>query len=805
MLKNHLLFAFRLFFKDRFYSILNIAGLALGIATGIILLLILQYDLNYDTHHKNYPRIYRYVQKLEAPGAMFDVAISARELAPVFYQELPEVESIVRIEDYPDPLVRHISSDGVVNQFKEDHVIRADSTLFTVFTHNILQGNEEKALQGTNKAVITASAAERYFGDNEALGEVLMMPDSQLYEVSAVIEDLPDNLHVKYDIILSGIPSRDAQDDLQRSEAYWNADVYTYLLFREGADHQVFYDRFPGIYDKTYKLFGDKIEGKVTPLLEPLDEIHFHSTKIGDYTKGDIKFVYGSVAIGIFIILLACINYMNMSTARASKRTAEMAMRKVLGLSRMRLFFTVLSEAIVMSLIAMVLATFLSWYVIEISGFTSLIQRQLDFDFLNNLTLFAGVLIMTFVIGIISGIYPALYIPSIPVISALKGNKSIKLSGGWLRKILIGFQFFLSLMVIISTVIMGKQIEFLQGKDRGFDKDNLLILPLPEHRNASHTEAFSNKVSSNPSITAITSSSSVPNNALDYQVFKVENEEYGTVQQQFHTIYVGDDFINTLGLTIVNGRDFYRDNPADYFSSFIINEAAARELGWENDAVGKRIKYFHDEEWGQVIGVIKDFNHASLHMAIEPVIMVYSEQINDFMMVKLSGDNIAGTVDLVQNTWNEFMPSQPFEYEFMDHSLYEQYKSDQIQLQLIQILSFICIFISILGLIGLSAFTASQKTKEIGIRKSLGATVPQIVLLFSKDYLKLIIVAFIVAVPVANYIVTEWMRSFAYQMDIRYYYFLIPGLLIMLLALATVSIQSWKASKANPVHALSHE
>ncbi|ELR71095.1 hypothetical protein C900_03059 [Fulvivirga imtechensis AK7] len=805
MLRNHLVFSLRLFLKDGFYSLLNIGGLALGITTGVVLLLILQYDLQYDKHHHQYERIYRYTQKLEAQGAVFDVALSAPELSTILYQELPEIEAIARIQEYSDPLVRHITTDGTVKQFREEYVVRADSAFFSVFTHKVLNGNGEKALNGANNVVLSASAAKRYFGEADALGQILMMPDSQIYEVTAVIEDLPANSHVKYDIVLSEILSRDPVGDLQLSEAYWNPEVYTYILFKEGTDPDIFYDRFPAIYDKTYRLFGNKIEGKVTPYLERLDMIHFHSTKGADYPQGDLKFVYGSVAIGAFIILLACINYVNMSTARASKRTAEMAMRKVLGLSRSRLFFAVLSEAVIISLAAMVLAVALSYYIVEMSGFTNLIQRNLDLNFINNPVLLAGLLALGLGIGIVSGIYPAIYIPSIPVTNALKGNKSIKLSGGWVRKGLIVFQFFLSLTVVICTVIMGRQVEFLRNMDPGFNRNNILVLPLPESRYVNSTEVFQNKLMSNPDIVAVTSASQLPNNVQSYQVLKVEDEARGMVQQQFCFLMVGDDFLNTLGLSLSSGRDFRRNNESDYYMSFIINETAARELGWANDAVGKRVAYFHDENWGEVIGVIKDFNHLSLHNGIEPIIMVYSKNINNIMMVRLSGNNISQTINYIESTWNEYMPSQPFEYEFLDQSLRQQYQSDQVQHRLIQILSFVCIFISVLGLIGLSAFTASQKTKEIGIRKSLGATVPQIVLLFSKEYLKLIIVALIVAIPVSNYVVTEWMKNFAYQIDIRYYYFLVPGLLIMLLALATVSILSWRTSNTNPAEALGYE
>lgn len=805
MFKNHLKFAFRLFIKDRFYSLLNIAGLTLGITTGIILLLVLNYDLNYDKHHKKHERIYRYTQKLKAPGAEFNVALSAPELMSVLYQDLPEAEYIVRIQNVSRSLVSHATQHGIENQFLERNIIRADSTLFDVFTHKVLKGDPETALKGRNKVVISETIAEKFFGGNNGLGEILMMPDSQLYEVSAIIEDLPDNSHVKYNIILSGIPPRNPQGDLQISEAYWNPEVYTYILFKEGTNPQVFYDRFPQIHNKTYKLFENKINGEVTPLIEPLADIHFHSTKLGDYPKGDIKFLYASIAIGIFIILLACINYVNMSTARSTKRTTEMAIRKVLGIHHLRLFSTVLSEALIMAFIAMILAIFISYYIIEISGFTDLLGRDLSFNLFNQLHLLKYILLLAIVIGLFSGLYPALYIPSVPVVTALKGTKVIKLSGGSIRKVLIGFQFFLSLTVIICTVVMGEQIKFLEKKDTGIDQNNLIIIPLPEQRDPLRTESFINIISDNSKIISATSSSSYPGNYLGDQVFKVENKEEGMVQQQFKTLYVGIDFINTWGIKLTQGRDFQKGNASDHYFSYIINESAAKELGWAEEPIGKQITYFHDKRMGSVIGVIKDFNYVSLHNKIEPLIIIYNESINNFLTVKISGSEVTETLNVIEKDWNRFFAEQPFEYEFMDQSFAALYEQDQIQHQLIRILSFTCIFISLLGLIGLSAFSASQKTKEIGIRKSFGASVLEILLLFSKDYLKIILIAFLLSIPVSNYIITEWLGNFAYQLTIGYGYFIVPGILIMVLTIVTVGFQAWKAAKASPVNSLTHE
>ncbi|MGK7389682.1 MAG: FtsX-like permease family protein [Candidatus Cyclobacteriaceae bacterium M2_1C_046] len=805
MLRNHLKFALRLFVKDRFYSLLNIGGLALGITTGIILLLILQSDLGYDRHHKKHERIFRYTQKLKAPGAEFDVALSARELPPIIYQEVPGIEAIVRFELLNESLIRIPTGNGDIRKFAEDRIFRTDSTIFDVFTLEVIEGNPATALKGKNKAVLNASTSYRFFGKEPALGKTFMMPDSQLYEVTAVIKDLPKNSHFIYDILLSGIEPRNPQGDLQTSETFWNPGVYTYLLFRDKQDETKFYDNFPAIHDKTYKLFGTKIDGKVTPLLEPLADIHFYSTKDGDFPKGDVNYLYASIAIGIFIILLACINYMNMSTARATKRTSEMAVRKVLGLQKFRLFGAVLFEALLMAFVSMILAIGLSYYIIEFTGFNNLLGKELEFNLIDNGILLVGIFILTLFIGLLSGIYPALYIPSIPVTEALKGNKTIKFGGGWIRKSLIGFQFFLSLTVIICTVIMERQINFLHQKDIGFDKNNVVVLPIKSQTSVDQINHYGNQLLQNPNIAAFTTSSSVPGNGLFDQVFKVEDEEQGMVQQQFKTIYVGDRLINTLGIGLEEGRAFIEGSESEIRYSFIINEAAKRALGWDEGAVGKNLTYFHDENMGQVVGVLKDFNFTSLHNNIVPMVMIYNPDYVNYILVKVTGNDLPQTLDFIGKEWSKFDPVHPFDYSFLDQAFYEQYQADQLQYQLIMVLSFICIFISLLGLIGLSAFTASQKTKEIGIRKSLGANVSQILVLFSKDYFKLIIISFLIAIPVANYVIKEWLGNFAYQIDLSFWYFLLPGVAIMIVAIITISVQSLKAAKTNPVNALAHE
>ena len=808
MLLNHIKFASRLFLKDSVYSILNILGLAMGIAVGIILLLYLQSEFTYDQHHEKHRQIYRLTNHLKADGADFNTSRTARELAPVLKEELPEVLNYVRFVELPTLIVEAKLEDGSRKQFYEDFIFEADSTLFSVFTHHFYEGDPKSCLQGTKKVVITKSVAEKYFGNEPAVGKFLSLPDNNLREVSAVISDLPDNSHFKYDILLSDIPPREwvANGDASRkSEGFWNPGSYTYLLLPENYDPNIFYQKFDDIiFEKTFGVFAQRINGSVDPRIQPLADIHFESNFNDDEPAGNINYVYTFAGVGIFIILLACINYMNMATARSVVRTAEMGVRKVLGFSKAALFRNVMLEAVLLAFFAMLMAILLAYLVLEVTPFNSLIEKKLSLNFLSNPTLLWGTLGITLLVGVLSGIYPAAYIPSVPVVAALKGTFTGDKSGSILRKSLIVLQFVISLFVIICTVLMDQQIDFMRKKELGFAKDNVLLIQIRDTTTVNRMESIKAELLKNPNILGAATAFGTPGVGVGSQVVRVERDTT-MAQQNMNMIYAGHDYLETMGLTLVNGRKFRKDSENEYYMSFIVNEAGAKELGWGENAVGKKVRYFHDENNGEVIGVVKDFNFQSLHNPIGPLFIVLDKSQAGRLHIRLKGEDLPATIDYVEEVMARFDPSHPFEYSFLDQEFGRQYRADQTQQQLISFLSYICIFVSLLGLIGLSAFTASRKAKEISIRKVLGASVPAIILLFSKDYFRLILIAFVISVPLADYMVVEWMSKFAYQMPINWIYYALPGLLVLLMGLLTVGLQSLKSAKANPVDGLRRE
>lgn len=806
MLQTHLKFFIRVFLKDKFFSILNILGLALGIAVSILLLLILQHDLTYDKHFANHENIYRLGGHLRATGIDVQGARSARELGAILKEEFPEVLAVTRANNWDHTLVRYINKGEEIAHYEED-VIRTDSTFFTVFKHQFIAGNEKTALNLLNSVVITESTAARYFGKENALDQTLMI-DDQAWKVTGIIEDIPENTHLKFDFILSGLSkSREwVVDNGQiKSEAFWNPDVYTYLVFTDNYDPENFYAKFPAIYTKYYKSFGDQVGGQYDPILQPLADIHFHSDLQSDEATGNIAYVYAFTGIGIFIILLACINYMNLSTAKSVKRASEIAMKKTLGSSKQSLILSFLAESVFLSFVSLVVAIGFVLIVLNATSFTSLINKNLTVDFLNNPTLLVGSFGVTLFIGILSGLYPALYLPSVHTLSALKGSFKNSKSSHVLRKALITTQFAISIFVVICTLLMQNQINFMRSKYLGFSNDNVLILPIQDTLVQNNIVSIKNELKQNPKITEATTSYSVLGMGVGGSVMWAEGDNGEMKQQAFSMIAVGEDYFKTMDIAILKGRDFQPGPKNDTDNIFMCNEAAAKLMGWGDDPIGKKVKWFHGRRDGQVIALIKDFNYQSLHNPIEPLLIVKSREEGGFLHLKVAGNNLPETMDFIRTKWAGFDPNHPFEYFFLDQRFNEQYRTDETQYTLLSSLSYICIFISLLGLLGLSAFTAAQRTKEIGIRKVHGASIPRIIFMLYKDVMYLVLIAAFLIIPAALYTITQWMSSFAYQATISYLTFGIVIVFALLFAFLTVGFHSLKTARTNPVESLKYE
>ncbi len=802
MIFNHLKFATRIFLKDKFFSTLNVLGLTLGIAVSIILLLILQNDLTYDQHHLNYKRIYRVGCHQQQTGLDFRWARSAMDLGTIIKEELPEIQEVVRIDDGWRRTLVTAESKGEQKAFYEERIMDTDSTYFRVFTHEFISGNPETCLNKAHAAVVTETIARKYFGDDDALGRSLII-DNESWAVTGVIKDLPENTHLKFDLLLSN--RHWIMGSKIESENFWNPGIYLYLLVPSDFKPQDFLLKFPALFDKYFKSFGVEVGGKYTPILEPLESIHFYSELDQDEPHGNIVYLYGFTATGIFIILLACINYMNLSTAKAVSRATEIAVKKLVGTRKRVLVFSFLSESILLSLVSLALAILLVYGVLNLTSFSELIGKNLTLDFLHNPSLLIGSLGITLTIGIISGLYPAFYLPSVPLLTALKGTFKNRKSSHLFRKVLITTQFTISIFVVVCTLFMRNQLDYVRNKELGFNKDNVLILPIQDTLVEKQIQVIKNDFLQHPHITA----ASTADNVVGTDVGGIRNfwgeSETGMKQTGFTTLFVGEDYIRTLDLKIIQGEDFKPGPVSQSETPYIANEAAVKLMGWGTDAVGKEMKFFHGEIPGHIVGVVKDFNFKSLHNAVEPLLIIKTGGESGYLHLKVEGDGLHETIAYVKSKWSQYDPNRPFEYFFLDQRFNEQYKADEIQNRLLSLLSYICIFISLLGLIGLSAFTAAQRTKEIGVRKVLGANIPDIIFLLSKDVLFLVILSSAIVIPFSLWVITLWMENFAYQTQLNYLLYFLVTVVAFGFVFLTVLVQSLKTARSNPVDSLKYE
>lgn len=798
MLINHIVFACRIFKKEKFHFLLNVSGLALGISVGIILVLILQYDLTYDQHHINHNRIYRLGARQQMTGDDFHGAITARELAPVLQAEFSQIEKVTRIEVWGRTLLAPSNSES--KSFYEEEIIRADSTYFDLFTHQFLAGDRASCLTGLNSVVLTNSASQKYFGTIDVIGKTILI-ENVMHSITAVIEDVPENSHLKFKILVAGIPERDWFET--PSESFWNPDVYTYLLVKDRFNPEEFTVAFQSIYNKYFKETGERIEGKYTPILESLATIHFQSTLKADLPQGNITYLYTLAGVGVFIILLACINYMNLATAKSSSRSAEIAIKKTLGSGNRNLIVAFFVEAILLSLISFFLALFLVTFILKSTTFNLLIGKNLVLDIINQPNLLIVALILSITIGVLAGSYPALVLSRIPALKALRDRTSY-FSGTNTRRILIGIQFVVSIFVVTSTLFMQDQIDFVRSRNLGFEKENVLVVPIQDTTIQKQITSIQNEILKNPNILSITTSQNVigmTNTHEKWGMWAESNE--GMKVNGFTVFFVGENYLQTMGIELKEGRDFRDGEPGDLLKSFLANEAAVKAMGWDN-AIGKKVKFYQAKEDAQVIGVVKDFHFASLHSAIEPALICKIPQEHGFLQVRVTG-NVSEAIHAIQSQWNVYDSSYPFEYYFLDKRFDDQYKSDATQIKLLNVLAYICIFISVLGLIGLSSFHAVRRTKEFGIRKVLGARVAHLISLLSLEAIGLISVASLVAVPASILTSMAWKEGFAFRSPIDY---LIIALVFaggIAVVFSVVFVQSYRVARANPVDSLKYE
>ena len=807
MFKSYLLSIFRNIARNKFYTFLNVIGLSVGMAATIFLLLYVQDELAYDKHHLNYERIHRLESDITVNNNHQKFAVVPIPFAAALKNEFPEIENVVRLEIIGSLLLRYNE-----HQYYEENFLLADSTVFEVFTHEFIMGDPINSLTEPNSIVITQKIREKYFDTNNPIGEIFISGNGDQFKITGVIEDLPGNSHLTFDALVSiNSNSTDVSTDdfnTTKSSRFWRIGVFTYLLLKENTQISDIHEKFYQFYEKYMKELGDQYGLNYELMSTPLADTHFRSGLDGDLTTGNKAYVYIFLAVAFFILMIAVINYMNMATARSSNRAKEIGMRKVLGAFKGQIIQQFISESLLLAISAMFISLLL--VILLLPEFNVIAGKKLSFDLLGNSFAILSILGITFLVGLLSGSYPAFYLSSFLPVKVLKGSGGVGNKGGSLRKILVVLQFFIAIFMIIGSIVVSRQLAFLKNKDMGFVKENLLFLEIQDKEFQKKIPSFKNEILSNPSIISASNTNGIPSRINWIQSMRVENETE-MIEQALLLALVDYDYVETMGLEIIQGRNFDKTMGTDALEAVIINETAALELGWINDPIGKKIHfgYGRDGTGGRmlkVVGVVKDFNFKSLHNKVESVIFFINEVPEYFLLCRISEENQAETMEFLEQKWIEFSPKFPFSSVFIEQSYDDMYSSDKNVGTLISITTFLTIFIALLGLLGLSSFIAEQKNKEIGIRKIHGASIRNILLILYKDFATLILIAFVLAIPLAWWRLNIWLETgFVYYRPLDWTVFFIAGILAFIIGLGTISYYIIRAASGNPIDAIKHE
>jgi len=789
MFKNYLTIALRVLRRNKVIAFINIAGLAVGMVCAALILLYVRHELSYDQYHLKKKNIYRLVTSVQ--GAAYQaIAKVPGPWGIAAERDLPEVRSAARFVFFNETLV----SRGE-KRFYEAGGFYADSTVFEVFSFLLIRGNSKTALTRPNAIVVTEDFAKKYFAEEDPLGQTFTFDNQNEYQVTAVLSNVPTNSHFTFDFLVSmATYANPRRDDWQ-----WN-QYYTYLLLNDGASPGAVAAKFSALL-RTY--MDEKLAAGYVQSLQPLTGIHLHSNLFREMqANSDITYVYMISAVGFFILLIACINFMNLTTARATTRAKEVGVRKVSGAGRLHLIKQFLSESVLTSFAAAIIAVVGIDLLLPV--FNSLTGRQLSFDYLNEKIFLLGFFGLAAIIGIISGSYPAFVLSSFDPSSALKG-KSGGARGVWLRKTLVVGQFAISALLMIATAIIYNQLEFIQNKKLGFNDEQLVVIPIRDDAMREKFETVKRELQQHPDIVSVAASGNLPGGGdwgIPYEPEGIPQDRIPPMRM----LVVDHDFIQTFEMELAAGRTFSRDHPTDATAAYLINEEAARQLGW-SDPIGKMISMPNiQREKAPVIGVLKDFHFRSMREKISPIMFFIPPPgwVTVFS-VRIRPENISQTMAFIEGKWNELDPTHPFAYTFFDEQFGQLHHAEKQMGELIGAVALLAVLIACMGLFGLAAFTAEQRTKEIGVRKVLGASVGSIVALLSKDFTRLVLVGFVAASPLAYYAMNRWLENFAYRVEIGAGVFIGVGVLALIIAWATVSFQSIKAAVANPVDSLRYE
>ncbi len=792
-MKSFFKIAFRNLWKRRVFSLLNIGGLSIALCVCFLIFEYISFEQSYDRFHTKGDRIYRVSTDIKTPTDQLIWASTPSGIVPRMRQEFPEIESQVRTR-YASFLFRKEDK-----KFQEKETLCADSTFFNIFSFPLVKGSAKDALSEPYQVVLSETAAKKYFGNADPMGQTLLFTDkNKNIRVSGVMKDFPRNSHFRSDVIVSMATMEKLDTTLNTNFGGFNC--VSYILLKEGTNPDELSAKLPAFLDRNWGKKLDEYKMHYTFHLENMKDLYMRSDR-SDYENGSVTNIYIFSTVAIFILLLACINFVNLTTARASERAKEVGVRKVTGATRGQLVRQFLGESVLVCLLSYALAVLL--VLLSKNLFNDLAAKTIITNILDHGKHLLLLALVSALIGLLAGIYPAFVLSGFKPISVLKGRFAAGASGNRLRKALVVSQFSISIALIVSTLIAYRQLSFMREQDTGFKKEQMLVV---DGNSDAHVPAFVNEVKKIPGVISTCQSSGVPDGqGVDVALSVIENKHGDMQTGSLELYFVSHDFLKQYQIQVIAGRDFSKELHTDSAEAMIINECTLKEYGYASaqEVIGKKF-----EQWGRhgkIIGVVKDFHYNTLQNAIKPLSICLLPQNFGPVSLAISTKNVHQTVEEVQHTWEKLIPYRPFDYFFLDDKFNQQYAADARFGKLFLYFSTLAIFISCLGLLGLSSYSTFQRTKEIGIRKVLGASVPGIVSLLSKEFLVLVLLSFIIATPLAWYAMHKWLQDYAYRIEIQWWIFVVSGLLALFVALFTVSFQAIKAAMANPVKSLRTE
>ncbi|MCD2421336.1 ABC transporter permease [Niabella pedocola] len=795
MIKNYIRTAWRGLVRNKAFSLINVLGLSVGMTACFIIYMYIGFERSYDTFHTGADRIYKVVADVKTPTETITTqGVTSAPVAINLKQDFPEVEKAVRF-----------AGDGFLLRkgdvfFQEKKSVLADSTLFDVFDFPLVSGNKKTALKEPMSIVLSQTTAKKYFGNTNPLGQQVLLTGAAINAtITGVMKDIPENSQIQADLFVSmssyrqiyGIPTADSE--------WTNHAFYTYILLKPGADAKKLASKFPAFMEYHHGRQARELQMQDYLSLEPLRDVYLRSKRDG-FVSGSINNVYIFSVIAVFILLIACVNFINLTTARSAERAKEVGVRKVIGAARFQLAGQFIGESVMIALMAFAVSVFLLFMLIPV--FNQLAGKIIAPGIFHNPLHVLELFVLSLVVGVIAGIYPSFVLSSFKPVNVLRGYLVTGTQRLLLRKGLVVFQFAISIVLMVGTIVVAAQLKYMRSQDLGFNKAHTLFINTNFDKNKN---LFKQSLSGIPGVLSSCYSAFIPGGGNTSAYSELENKN-GEMQKTNMDLYFVDfDYIHQYQLELVAGRGFSPAFKTDSMQAMVINETAVRSLGYTTpkDAVGK--KYSQWGSKGKIIGVVKDFHFQSLLQPVKPLTMRYDPGTFTMISIKLSSKNLPETINNIEQHWRQIVPNRPFEYAFLDTFFDEQYHAEDRFSNLFFNFAILAIFISCLGLLGLSLYSTLQRTKEVGVRKVLGARATNIVMLLSSGFLKLVLIAFLIALPVAWLGMNKWLDGFAYHIHITWWMFAVAGLTAVLVAFFTISIQALKAALANPVRSLRSE